>query len=448
MSSDGLEDVASAHDLSDLENGDLQDEVDDLFGDGEDGEASSKPRQLDDEDLDSGDDEGRTDRREPGDEEDEDDVPADKDMIVQPLQLPRHVIPDSSDKEMYLTKIPPFLAVQPSAYQPQTFQPPTTEHHSKVPATAGFDAYQTAITTVRWRHSPADSSELQSNARILRWSDGSLTMQLATDATQQYEIMAAPQSAPQKNPSKPTPTSNLARRKEAPKDSFQYLASGSTTSYGVRVTNHITTSLSIVPSSRKDDNGLVESSLAAIQAKYKAEQDRAGVEITSEHMNIDKFVAEAKKMDREEQRKIRKAERDKEKQVRIGRPQRGGGLTLDALEDSGDRPRHNRPKQRRSQRDELSDEEEEMYGRRGGPQDTYDLEDDFLVGSEEDLEGSDLDAEGEEDIDDVIERQQKTTDRPSPKRARQEDEEEASGNPASPVSRHKRRRVVSDDEDE
>jgi hypothetical protein len=114
------------------------------------------------------------------------------------------------------------------------------------------------------------------------------------------------------------------------------------------------------------------------------------------------------------------------------------------------RPRQTKAKTRKSQRDVYSDEEEEMYGRRGGPEDRYDMEDDFLVEDEDLEEGSDEDAEGEDDddIDVVIEKQEKADrgdKRASPKRSRAEDD---AAPDASPVSRHKRRRVISDDEDE
>jgi RNA polymerase-associated protein LEO1 len=57
---------------------------------------ASKSRQLDDSDLDSGDDEGRADRIEAGEEEEV----QEKSEISQPLTLPRHVIPEPSDKEV------------------------------------------------------------------------------------------------------------------------------------------------------------------------------------------------------------------------------------------------------------------------------------------------------------------------------------------------------------
>jgi len=43
-----------------------------------------------------------------------------------------------------------------------------------------------ALINIRWRKSPSAPKQLQSNARILRWSDSSLTLQLASNPTTQY----------------------------------------------------------------------------------------------------------------------------------------------------------------------------------------------------------------------------------------------------------------------
>ena len=87
-----------------------------------------------------------------------------------------------------------------------------------------------------------------------------------------------------------------------------------------------------------------------------------------------------------------------------------GGLTLESLEGGdNDRPRQSRTKSRRNIRDDMSEEEEEMYGRRGGPQDQYDLGDDFIVDSDDEEEEEDEDAEGEDDLDEMIEQPSRST---------------------------------------
>lgn len=281
-----------------------------------------------------------------------------------------------------------------------------------------------------------------------------MTLQMATNATEQHEIRANPMAPPQHNPPKPTAIGAINRGRKQQQynvqdESYTYLASANRVAYGVRLTNKFTAAATILPSAKKDTMEDIEAAMQAIQAKYKSENAHVGLKITKEIIDPDKVVQEALKQEREAERRLRKAEREGEKQMSRARAGgRGlGGLTVDDLEGSG-RQRQSRgaPKNaRRNRRDSLSDEEEEMYGRRGGSQDIYDLEDDFVVGSEEDLGGSDEDAEGEDDIDAEIERNQRTQRAPTPKRSRPDEEERAH---ASPISRHKRRRVVSDDEDE
>src|ERR1700761_8948665 len=96
-----------------------------------------------------------------------------------------HTLQYAYVSQTYLLKVPQFLSIDPNAFSLPRFQPPSTDHHSSGPPSSGFSAFKTAQTTVRWRHSPSNPSELQSNARILRWSDGSLTLQFASDPTVQ-----------------------------------------------------------------------------------------------------------------------------------------------------------------------------------------------------------------------------------------------------------------------
>lgn len=55
-----------------------------------------KTRRLDDSELDSGDDEGRQDRA--GSQEEI--IQVQKEEIIQPLRLPRHVVPEPDDNEV------------------------------------------------------------------------------------------------------------------------------------------------------------------------------------------------------------------------------------------------------------------------------------------------------------------------------------------------------------
>ncbi len=357
--------------------------------------------------------------------------------------------------------------------------PPTTEHHTKEPPSSTFSAYNTAMSTIRWRHSPRNHSVLQSNARVLRWSDGSLTFQLATNPTLQYECDGHPLAPRQRNPRKPTPTSVQDRKSRANmagthynpnQDSFTYLASPFSSASVMRITNKITAGLTLHPSADTADDALerLQNSLAAAVRGKNLNPD-GGISLlsTNEDPELAQKKAEVAEKEKVKAQRRREAletrERDRANRV-LGRSgQRAGGLTVGTLEDdelgmgtSGGRARGSRPKPRRQRRDDYSDDE--GYGRRKTKEDEYDEEDEFIARSDEEEEvGADDDEEDEEELDDDDEGREKagkqgrrTKDKDSPKRGRKDDEatEEATEDGGQAAARTKRRRVVEDDEED
>jgi RNA polymerase-associated protein LEO1 len=419
-------------------------------------------RQLDDEELDSGDDEGRYDRAHAEDEGAELEQVT-EDVNVMEIDLGRHPVPESSDGEGYLLKIPEFLSVDPVSFSLQGFEPPTTDHHSTT-ASSNFSAYKTAQTTIRWRHSPSNPAELQSNARILRWSDGSLTLQLASDPTVQYEITHRALAPPQRNPPKPTPLSKPGQHSRGwseKQDQFTYLASASQEAFIVRTTNKITAALQINTVGDNQDEALerLQSKMAAARG---ANHGVVNLSTNIEDPELQRKKAEQAEKDmlRAQRRLEAQQSRERERTNRVfGRSgARAGGLSVAGLEDEGTGGRRAPKKapRRRRNNDEYSDEEEQFGSGYRGHQDEYDEDDDFIARSGED-EDEDADAEGDEDLHDmdaIIERreqEQRTGRASTPKRDRpaEADEDEEGGTARdSPVSRHKRRRIVDDDEDE
>lgn len=257
-----------------------------LFGDEED-EPAPRRRHMDDEELDSGDDEGRDDRVD--DDEQAPEVVV-QERTVQDVELPRLPAPEPSDgevcaeldmmlgrkltlRQMYLLKIPKFLSIDPKSFSPANFEPPKTDHHAKS-ASSNFSAFNTAQTTVRWRRSPSKPSELQSNARINRWSDGSLTLQFASNPQVQYEINGNALAPPQRNPIKPTPTSihtnddkagrrgvssqvGQHERFDPSKHAFTYLVMPLPGRGLIRVTNALTAGLTVSPRADFIDEAII-----------------------------------------------------------------------------------------------------------------------------------------------------------------------------------------------
>jgi RNA polymerase-associated protein LEO1 len=401
-------------------------------------------RKLDDEDLDSGDDEGRTDRVPEAQDTIEDEA-LEQTVSYMDADIARHPIPEPSDGELYLLKVPRFLEFEPTAWNHKTFQPPTTDHHSKAAPSEHFSPFETAMTTLRWRRSPSNPSKLQSNARILRWSDGSLTLQLASRPLEQYEINATTLAPPQINPPKPTPTSVRSKPNIEVKQGYTYLAAPYEEAQVMRVTNKFTTSLSVVPTSTSKDNAveMLQSALAKAASRQLDSKEQA-----ISFFNVDedpeivrqKKEAEFKLKQKQLRAKEKNEMREREKQTRRmgGGRSAGYGLSIGGLEDEegGKRGGTRKPRAKTGLRRDWSDDED--YGIRGKTrEDEYDEEDDFIAASDEEPEI----VEDDEDEDDgIIEspprRRQETQ---SPKRNRGDDEEVV-------VGRTKRRRVVEDDD--
>lgn len=361
---------------------------------------------------------------------------------------------------MYLTKIPKFLSVDPRRWHHTTYQPPTTDHHSHE-AAPGFSAYSTATSTVHWRRSPSNPKNIQSNARILRWSDGSLTLQLASNPTQQYEIEGNPLAPRQRNPSKPTPTSQKPGRKDHNNDSYTYLTVPDPSNGLLRITHKITAGLSILPSAATTDDALekLQNSLAAIsQGKNKSQA--GGIEFVKidEDPELAKKKAEVAEREKDRARKRREAAETRERErngramgrAGLGSRGYGGGLTAGMLEDDellgGGRQRARaKPKRRQRRNSEYSEDED--FGRKKSNfgNDEYDEEDDFIAGSDEEEAVDD-----DDDDDDGIVEERRPKER-APKRASpDEDDEDAEGedDDIPQASRTKRRRVIDEDDDD
>lgn len=359
--------------------------------------------------------------------------------------LARHAVPEPTDNELYLLKVPGFVSFEPTAFNHKTFQPPTTDHHSKLTASEHFSPYNTAMSTIRWRKSPNDPAVLQSNARILRWSDGSLTLQLASDPTNQYEISATTLAPPQVKPRIKTPTSieedKSGKASGLKKESYTYLVAPYEEANVMRVTNKFTTALSVEPLINSQDAAL-EALQNAMHKNAQSGLDSAGQAISFIDVNEDpelrrqreetQFKEKQRLIRAREKHEARQAERANRSMGRSSHRSTGGGLDIDDLE--GIPRKAGKPRQKSGLRRDWSDDED--YGRGPGRnrEDDYDEEDDFIAASDEEEE--EVADDDDDDLDDGIEA--------SPKRGRGGDEDDDQ----VAVSRTKRRRVVDDDDDD
>jgi len=362
---------------------------------------------------------------------------------------------------MYLLKVPNFLSIEPKMFHTKAFEPPTREHHSRKEPPASFSAFNTAMSTIRWRHSPARPEEIQSNARILRWSDGSLTLQLASNPTQQYAMSGNALAPPQRNPVKPTPISLKPGQKERDgQQSYTYLTMPQPTVSLLRVTQRITAGLAILPSESTTDEALekLQNSLAAsVQRKGKASNGNGSIEIVKmvEDPELARKQAEVAEKEKMRAQKRREAAETRNRDGRgAGRARGyggggGGGLSTSLLEDDemgAPRPRA-KPKARKSAYNDEYSSDEDLGRRRGNfANDDYEV-DDFVAGSDEEEE---VGEESEEDVDEGIREEPKKEGKRS-KREEEEDDEDADGVDEDAVAAPKakrRRAVVDEDEDD
>ncbi|KAJ5243727.1 hypothetical protein N7489_003823 [Penicillium chrysogenum] len=399
---------SNAHDSG----ADQMDEGDDLFGsDGEGGLDDIEPhRTLDDEQLDSGDDENRYDRRE---DRMEDVAEEQQEVNVADQDLARAPVPLTNDGEVYTMRVPDFLSIEGEEFNPETYVPPP---------------YQTAATSLCWRKDPADESLLQSNARIIKWEDGSITLQLAS----------APLSntASHLNPSHLSPT-------------------GLETAQVFRLTSHITQGLTVLPTTLETDDAVqrLQEQLAA--AARGSKQTAAGTAPRYELTEDPELAGKrAEMMEKEaikaERRRQQLADREADRGRRHGATRPGpSGLSVGGLEDAGLLTTRPRAKPRRQNRrgEIYTDDEEEDYSRGArNREDEYDEDDGFLVGSdeeveeeaedeEEELEDEDMDAEGEDDVEAAPAKAGRSKPEPQVR-------------DGTPPARKKNRYVVDDEDDE
>jgi RNA polymerase-associated protein LEO1 len=350
--------------------------------------------------------------------------------------------------------MPNFLAIESEDFNPETYVAPP---------------FSTASTSLCWRYDPEVGEELQSNARIIRWSDGSLTLQLASNPTEQYRIA-----------SKPLARSNNALKTgdyDSELDSHVYFAAAAEALNIIRLTSHVTSSLTVLPTTVETDDAVqrLQESLAAATRSSNKNPDGT-VTIVNTIADPELAKKQAEQAEREKLREARKrqmaAEREMDRGRRVGIHARtgGAGLTIAGLEGEDDamasRGRGARKAKRRTnRRGEIYSDDEDEYDRRGQTrQDEYDEDDGFLVrsdeevemasesGGEDDLLDEDMDAEGESD-DEVRpakpaatrERQQSPLKRPAEETPQAAEPGKTS---ASPPTRKKHRYIVDDDEDE
>ncbi|EKD15890.1 uncharacterized protein L3040_003253 [Drepanopeziza brunnea f. sp. 'multigermtubi'] len=416
----------------------------DLFGDDDDMPAE-KIRELSDRELDSGDDEDRRDRApraegvDPGNS---------KEVQVLEQLLPRHPVPKPADGEYNALRLPAFLGIEPHKFDSNTFQPPTSDHHSTV-RSAKFSASAVSSSTMRYR--VGSNGKLESNTVVYKWSDGSTTLSIGD---QHYELQTA-SLAPSKE----------GKNYESVKDSHQYLASPSLHSQLMVVVGHMTNQYTVRPNKDIQDDAVenLQKNLAAA-ARGGKRDDKNGPELIT---NTEDPELQKRKAEVAEKERLRAQRRRETAAERANHPrgQTRGGLSTEDLEGRSGRrapgPGRKAPKPRRRTTEYDSDDDLPRGGR--NREDEYDKEDDFLASSDEEMEEGGEDDEEEEILDEDSDRDRHRSKKQKLSKSRPEetsdadadaeadlDDDEAPAPPVitEPTNRGRKRNIIEDDDDE
>ncbi|RPB05347.1 hypothetical protein L873DRAFT_1825136 [Choiromyces venosus 120613-1] len=345
------------------------------------------------------------------------------------VSLPRHACPEQGNDDLYLMRIPSTVNFQQQIFYPENFTMPKATEDSAV------SPYTLATTTIRVRKSPANPSVLQSNARVVKWSDGSLSLQIASSPNL-YDLTSKPLAPPQ-----------ISKTYDAAQDSHTYLLTTHESAGMLRFIGHVNNHLNLLPTSTSQANAEAVNRLQ--ERLYQAQSTRGargrGAQ-TLELTDMRDPEAERKEAEKQHRDKEKLAKKAEAKKARASR--NGPG----ADEDSRAAARRSYPRNSHTTR---SKRDSPPIGGKGGrsKEDEYDLEDDFVEKSEDEEDGM------EESEDEGGRRRGNGKKKPSKKRIPspeeddEEEEEEAEFTdeeraPSRTVRAGKRRRVIDDDEEE
>lgn len=327
--------------------------------------------------------------------------------------------------------MPPFLSWNPQEYDAATFEPTRADlegSKSKYPR-----------PVARFRRDPK-TGELQSNALVYRWSDGSVTMAVGDE---HYEVQSKALAPPSNKPYQEL------------QDSHYYAAAAHLSSNSLLVVGHLTEQFTVRPNKSVEDDALrrlADSLQAASRSASAAEGDM--IIRTTQDPELQKKQAEMAEKEREKAR--RRRENAAARLDGVGRYGRGA-LSIGDLEGgrrgaAGGRKRGQPGAPRQKRRRPEYDSDDDLP--HGAPrQEDYDLADDFIAPSDEEIsEGDDDDEEILDDDDDEDEaprsKRQKTADAEDEDADADADLDDDAPRAAAAESSRRGRRHIIDDDDE
>ncbi|CUS14861.1 unnamed protein product [Tuber aestivum] len=289
------------------------------------------------------------------------------------VSLPRHACPDQVADDLYLMRIPSTVNFQQQIFYPENFTMPKATEDSTV------SPYTMATTTIRVRKSPANPSVLQSNARVVKWSDGSLSLQIASSPNL-YDLTSKPLAPPQNS-----------KAYDAAQDSHTYLLTTHESAGMLRFIGHVNTHLNLLPTSTSQANAEAVNRLQ--ERLYQAQSTRGARGRGTQALEISEMrdpEAERKEAEKQHRDKEKLAKKAEAKKARASR--NGAG----ADEDSRAAARRSYPRNSHTTR---SKRDSPPIGGKGGrsKEDEYDLDDGFLEKSEDEEDDEMEESEDEGD---------------------------------------------------
>ncbi|KAL2154875.1 hypothetical protein VTH82DRAFT_3551 [Thermothelomyces myriococcoides] len=410
------------------------DGADDLFGDGDEA-VSDADNAVSDREAASEKDDDEADARIHDDHDEDDEGPRHfREKLVSEVPLYRHRIPRSKDGGLHSLRVPDFIKFKPMEYKSEEWQPSKWDLDNA--------SSENPIPSIMWRRDPV-TGRMQSNANIYRWSDGSVTL---TIGDEHYEIQSKPLAPPSNKPYREV------------QDAHYYAAAAHLTTNSLLIVGHLTEQFTVRPNKELQDHALER--LKADLAGAKRDRSAEMIIVTNEDPELQKKQAELAEKERAKLQRRRETAAARAEGLG-GRYKSGGALSVGDLEGrrgpgaaaAGRKrgaPGATKQKRRRPEYD--SDDDLPSGTRRG---DNYDMDDGFLVDSDEESEAPAEDDEEEEEVLDDEEGEdddEDEDDRPRAKRQRTADpDEDAEGEddvPTHETSRGRRRRVIQDDDDE
>lgn len=318
-------------------------------------------------------------------------------------------------------RVPKFIKIMPEEYVADKFEP------SAFDAANAKQEHPAQVARVRRDDS---TGLLHSNANVYRWSDGSITIGIGGE---HFEV--------QKKALAPAP----GQPYEELKDGHYYAAAAELSSNLLMTVGHVTEQFNVRPNKGGGDDALALLAQRMQQASKTVNEDDMIIRTTRDPELQKK---EAEMAEKERNKAQRRRENAAAKMDGLGRYTSRGGLSIGDLE-GGRRSGASRkrgmggtkPKRRNPEYD--SDDDLPQGVRR---QEDYDMDDGFLVNSDDEEMESDAEEDEEELLDDDEEddRRRKSKKR----RTRDSDDEDAEGDEVVEMSGRARRRNVVDDDDE